>query len=87
MNPQPKFHLVFSLIMAAMMVLLMTFVITLVNLGWVDDFVATWTTFFVIAYLVATPVHFFLGTGGASNRRAVAERQTRMKLARHGANT
>jgi hypothetical protein len=60
MHPQKKFHLVFSLIMAAMMVFLMTFVITLVNLGWVDHFVAAWTKSFVLAYLVAAPVIFFV---------------------------
>jgi hypothetical protein len=60
MNPQKKFHLVFSLIMAAMMVFLMTFVVTLVNLGWVEHFIAAWTKSFMIAYLIAVPVIFFI---------------------------
>jgi hypothetical protein len=60
MNPQKKFHMVFSVIMAAMMVFLMTFVITLVNLGWVSYFLAAWMKSFVIAYVIAVPVIFFL---------------------------
>ena len=60
MNPQKKFQLVFSIVMAAMMVFLMTFVITLVNLGWVEHFVAAWAKSFLIAYVVAVPVIFFL---------------------------
>jgi hypothetical protein len=60
MNPQKKFHLVFSIVMAAMMVFLMTFVITLVNLGWVEHFFAAWAKSFVVAYLVAVPVIFFI---------------------------
>jgi hypothetical protein len=60
MNPQKKFHLVFSIIMGAMMVFFMTFVITLVNLGWVEHFVAAWARSFLIAYLVAVPVIFFI---------------------------
>lgn len=60
MNPQKKFHLFFSLIMGAMMVFLMTFVITLINLGWVDHFLAAWLKSFLIAYVVAVPVIFFL---------------------------
>mgnify|MGYP003601916611 CR=1 FL=1 len=60
MNPQKKFQLVFSIIMGAMMVFLMTFVITLVNLGWVEHFVAAWMRSFLIAYMVAVPVIFFL---------------------------
>jgi hypothetical protein len=31
-----------------------------VNLGWVDDFVADWTKSFMVAYLVAVPVIFFV---------------------------
>ena len=60
MNPQKKFQLVFSIIMGAMMVFLMTFVITLVNVGWGAHFLAAWMKSFVIAYLVAVPVIFFI---------------------------
>ncbi len=60
MNPQKKFHLVFSFVMAAAMVFIMTFVITLANVGWIEGFVSVWFRAFVIAYTVAVPVIFFL---------------------------
>lgn len=57
----PKlFHLTFSVIMGAMMVSLMTLVITLVNLGPVPGFLLAWGKAFAIAYVVAIPVIFFL---------------------------
>jgi hypothetical protein len=60
MQPQKKFHLVFSLIMGAMMIFLMTFVITLVNVGWSSSFPVIWMKAFAIAYVVGVPVIFFL---------------------------
>ena len=60
MNPQKKFHLVFSCLMGAMMISIMTFVITLVNVGWGEHFVQTWMKAFGIAYVVGVPVIFFL---------------------------
>ncbi|ODU98228.1 MAG: hypothetical protein ABT20_18255 [Rubrivivax sp. SCN 70-15] len=60
MNPQKKFHLVFSLVTGAMMIILMTFVITAVNVGFSPDFIRTWMKAFAIAYLVGVPVIFFL---------------------------
>ena len=60
MNPQKKFHLVFSLIMGATMIFLMTFVITLVNVGYSETFLSTWMKAFAIAYVVGVPVIFFL---------------------------
>ncbi|MDD2684978.1 MAG: DUF2798 domain-containing protein [Gallionella sp.] len=60
MNPQKKFHLVFSIIMAAMMVFIMTFVITLTNVGWVPNFISLWLHAFSVAYVVAVPIIFFL---------------------------
>ncbi len=36
--PARRFHLVFSFIMGAMMVFLMSFVVTLANIGWHADF-------------------------------------------------
>lgn len=58
--PAKRFHLVFSLVMGAMMISLMTFVITLVNVGWVPDFVGRWVRAFLIAYVVGVPVIYFL---------------------------
>jgi hypothetical protein len=60
MHPQKKFHLVFSLVMGAMMIFIMTFVITLVNVGWSTQFLMTWMKAFGIAYVVGVPVIFFL---------------------------
>ena len=60
MNSQKKFHLVFSLVMGAMMIFLMTFVITAANVGFSDAFVFTWMKAFAIAYVVGVPVIFFL---------------------------
>ncbi len=60
MNLQKKFHLVFSCLMGAMMISIMTFVITLVNVGWGEHFVLTWMKAFGIAYVVGVPVIFFL---------------------------
>jgi len=60
MNPQKKFHLVFSFVMGALMISLMTLVITFVNVGMVQDFVGRWLRAFFIAYVVGVPVIFFL---------------------------
>lgn len=60
MNPQKKFHLVFSFVMGAMMIFIMTFVITLVNVGWNAQFLTLWFKAFAIAYAVGVPVIFFL---------------------------
>ena len=58
--PKKLFHLVFSLVMGAMMVFLMTCVITLANVGPTADFFVRWLHAFVIAYPVAVPVIYFL---------------------------
>ena len=60
MNPQKKFHLVFSLVMGAMLIFIMTFVITTVNVGWSAQFLGLWMKAFAIAYVVGVPVIFFL---------------------------
>jgi hypothetical protein len=60
LSPQKKFHLVFSFVMGAMMISLMTFVITAVNVGFTDEFAARWAKAFSIAYCIGVPVIFFL---------------------------
>jgi hypothetical protein len=60
MIAQKKFHLVFSMIMGALMISLMTFVITAVNVGFAPDFPARWGKAFAIAYVVGVPVIFFM---------------------------
>jgi len=57
--PKNRFHLVFSLLMGLVMVTLMTFVITLVNIGWTPDFFMKWAKVFVIAYAIAVPIIYF----------------------------
>ena len=58
--PKRRFHLVFSLLMGAMMIFVMTFVITMVNVGPAPDFIARWARAFLIAYVVGVPVIYFL---------------------------
>jgi hypothetical protein len=60
MTQQKKFHLVFSLIMGLLMISLMTFVITAVNIGFPPDFLTRWGEAFAIAYAVGVPVIFFV---------------------------
>jgi MFS family permease len=58
--PARHFHLVFSLLMGAMMIFLMTFVVTLANVGLAPDFHWRWARAFLIAYVVGVPVIYFL---------------------------
>jgi hypothetical protein len=58
--PARYFHLVFSGVMAALMVFIMTGVITFANVGLVEDFLHLWAHAFAIAYVVAAPLIFFL---------------------------
>lgn len=58
--PKQRFHLVFSFVMGAMMISLMTLIITAVNIGFVPGFVEQWLKAFGIAYVVGVPVIFFL---------------------------
>jgi len=60
MAPQKKFHLVFSFVMGLLMISLMTFVITAVNIGFPADFLAHWGKAFAVAYVVGVPVIFFI---------------------------
>lgn len=60
MQPQKKFHMVFSVVMGAMMISTMTFVITWVNIGIGPQFLGAWMKAFAIAYLIGVPVIFFL---------------------------
>ncbi len=55
-----RFHLVFSILMAAIMLFPMTFVVTLVNVGCVPDFAAHWMKSFAVAYVAAVPLIYFL---------------------------
>lgn len=58
--PKHRFHLVFSLIMGTTMVVIMTFIITLANVGLVPDFLSRWLHAIAIAWVIAVPLLFFL---------------------------
>mgnify|MGYP003351867579 CR=1 FL=1 len=58
--PRKYFHLVFSFVMAAKMVFVMTFFITLINLGWHDGFLLSWLKANTVAYIIAVPVIYFI---------------------------
>ncbi len=60
MQPQKKFHMLFSVVMGAMMISIMTFVITWVNVGLGPQFLGAWMKAFAIAYVIGVPVIFFL---------------------------
>jgi len=42
------------------MISIMTFVITLINVGWGPQFIFTWIKAFAIAYIIGVPVIFLL---------------------------
>ena len=46
--------------MGAMMIFIMTFVITMINVGLSEHFIQAWMKAFGIAYVVGVPVIFFL---------------------------
>jgi hypothetical protein len=60
MRAHKRFHLVFSMVMGAMMISLMTLVITYVNVGLSATFLLSWSRAFAIAYVVGVPAIFFL---------------------------
>jgi hypothetical protein len=58
--PNRYFHLVFSALMGAAMVFIVTFFVTMANTGLGGDFAARWGKAFAIGYCVAVPVIYFL---------------------------
>jgi hypothetical protein len=55
------FHVIFAFLMALMMSFLMSGFITLVNIGFVEDFFARWLMHaFPIAFAIAFPVALFV---------------------------
>lgn len=58
--PKNRFHLIFSLLMGAVMVTLMTGLITSVNIGFTPDFLQHWGRAILIAYPIAVPIIYFL---------------------------
>lgn len=54
------FHLAFSFVMGALMATIITFVLTLVNVGLVAGFMAIWAKTLCLAYVVVVPGIYFL---------------------------
>jgi hypothetical protein len=55
-----RFHLVFSFVMAAVMVFSITFIITAVNIGFGEQFLSRWSRALLVAYCVAVPLLYFV---------------------------
>ena len=53
---EKKIHLIFSLVMSAFMILIMSFVVTYANIGWSDETVSKWLSSFVYAWVVGFPL-------------------------------
>ena len=54
-----KIHLVFSLVMSTFMILIMSFVVTMVNVGWSEQTIAKWLNSFFYAWIVGFPLMYF----------------------------
>ena len=55
---EKKVHLIFSIVMSAFMILIMSFVVTYMNIGWTDQTIDKWLTSFVYAWVVGFPLLF-----------------------------
>ena len=53
---EKKIHLIFSLVMSAFMILIMSFVVTYLNIGWGDQTISKWLSSFVYAWIVGFPL-------------------------------
>ena len=55
---EKKVHLIFSIVMSAFMIFIMSFVVTYMNIGWTEQTVDKWLTSFVYAWAVGFPLLF-----------------------------
>ena len=55
---EKKVHLIFSIVMSAFMILIMSFVVTYMNIGWTDQTIDKWLSSFVYAWIVGFPLLF-----------------------------
>jgi len=53
-----KIHLIFSLVMSTFMILIMSFVVTMVNVGWSDQTISKWLNSFFYAWIVGFPLMY-----------------------------
>ena len=54
-----KIHLIFSIVMSLFMISIMSFVVTLMNIGWTDQTIDKWLSSFAIAWMVGFPLLYF----------------------------
>jgi len=53
-----RIHLIFSLVMSTFMILIMSFVVTIANVGWGDQTIAKWLNSFFYAWIVGFPLMY-----------------------------
>jgi len=53
-----KSHLIFSIVMSAFMISIMSFVVTYINIGWSEDIIDKWLSSFVVAWIIGFPLLF-----------------------------
>ena len=58
---EKKVHLIFSIVMSAFMIFIMSFVVTYMNIGWVDQIIEKWLSSFVMAWIVGFPLLYVFG--------------------------
>ena len=54
-----KIHLIFSLVMSTFMILIMSFVVTILNVGWDEQTITKWLSSFFYAWIVGFPLMYF----------------------------
>jgi hypothetical protein len=55
---EKKVHLIFSIVMSAFMISIMSFVVTYLNIGWTDQTIEKWLSGFLVAWMVGFPLLF-----------------------------
>lgn len=58
---EKKVHFVFSIVMSLFMISIMSFVVTLLNIGWTDRTIDKWLSSFAVAWCVGFPLLYFFG--------------------------
>jgi len=53
-----RIHLIFSLVMSTFMILIMSFVVTIANVGWGDQTIFKWLNSFFYAWIVGFPLMY-----------------------------
>jgi hypothetical protein len=51
-------HLIFSAVMSAFMISIMSFVVTYLNIGWTDQTIQKWLSSFIVAWAIGFPLLF-----------------------------